>query len=368
MKKAVLAILFASIITSCATTNRIAKDAEVSLKFLDEHVIPGDLMVNNTKVGGLSNIDYDAESNTYYFIVDVPKQARFYQASIPISNQKIDTIVFKQTTFIDTEAPFFKAHTLDPESIRFLPQEKEFVITSEGSINYEKDPSIFEVNMDGSFKDAFEIPSYFKATGEQKPRHNGVFEGLAASTDQKGFWVATELPLTKDGAKPKLFPTRSYARITYYDKDSKKATKQFAYKLDGISKIPWKYFAVNGITELLEYKKDHFLVLERAYSAGHGSHGNTVKIFEVDASQATNTVNEENLKKVDYTPASKKLLFDFKSVKNELTDKVIDNIEGMCFGPVLPNGKQSLLLVSDNNFNSFADQLTQVFLFEIDIQ
>lgn len=31
----------------------------------------------------------------------------------------------------------------------------------------------------------------------------------------------------------------------------------------------------------------------------------------------------------------------------------LDNIEGMTFGPSLPSGERSLILVSDNNFNPF---------------
>ena len=146
------------------------------------------------------------------------------------------------------------------------------------------------------------------------------------------------------------------------------ATNQFAYRLDGISKIPWNYFAINGVTELLEYKPGNFLVLERAYSAGHGSHSNTVKIFDVDTKRATNILEKESLKKASFSPARKRLVFDFKSVKDQLTDKIIDNIEGMCFGPRLENGKQSLLVISDNNFNSFGRQITQLILLEIDIE
>jgi len=41
----------------------------------------------------------------------------------------------------------------------------------------------------------------------------------------------------------------------------------------------------------------------------------------------------------------------------------IDNIEGMSFGPDLPNGHRSLVLVSDNNFNP--DQITQFLVFEV---
>lgn len=363
MKIKYIVLLLSVLFASCAVSKKSA-DSDVKLNFLDEYVIAKDLMVDSTQVGGLSGIDY--KNGEYYLIVDTSNKARFYKAQIEISNNKIDTVIFTKTTLIDKSADFFKDHPLDPESIRFIPEKKEVVITSEGSIKNEKDPSIFIVDENGKLKSHFAIPAYFNTEGKQKPRHNGVFEGLSLSFNQNGFWVSTELPLKKDGAQPKLFPTRSYTRVTYYNKETLEPEKQFAYKLDGIAKIPWLYFAVNGVTEILEYKQDHFLILERAYSAGHGSYGNTVKIFDVDASLATNTLTAESLRKTDFTPATKKLIFDFKWVQDQLTDGIIDNIEGMCFGPILPDGKRTLILISDNNFNSFAQQLTQVLLFEIE--
>ncbi|WBL26651.1 esterase-like activity of phytase family protein [Zunongwangia sp. HGR-M22] len=365
MKKLPILAILGLLFYSCATTNKIEND-RLKIRFLDEYVIDKDLKVDGTKVGGLSGIDY--KNGKYYLIVDTPSDARFYEAEVDISSNKIDTVKFNKAVFIEKSADFFKDHPLDPESIRFLPEENQVYITSEGNINNIQDPSIFILNENGNFEDAFKIPEHFTATGEQKPRHNGVFEGLSETIDKKGIWVSTELPLEKDGPKPKLFPTKSFTRITYFDKDSKKASKQFAYKLDGISKIPWLYFAINGVTEILEYKKDNFLVLERAYSAGHGSKSNTVKIFDVDAENATNILNQNSLKKGNFNSAKKRLVFDFKSVRDQLTDKIIDNIEGICFGPKLPNGKQSLLLISDNNFNSFTKQLTQLILLEIDIK
>jgi hypothetical protein len=41
----------------------------------------------------------------------------------------------------------------------------------------------------------------------------------------------------------------------------------------------------------------------------------------------------------------------------------LDNLEGMTLGPRLPDGSQSLVLVSDNNFNDI--QLTQFLLFRL---
>ncbi|WP_417886556.1 esterase-like activity of phytase family protein [Zunongwangia sp.] len=365
MKKISILAILSLFLSSCATTRKI-KNEEVQLKFLDEYIINADKSIDGTKIGGLSGIDY--KDGYYYFIVDVPNKARFYKASIPIKNNKIDTILFDKTIFINKKDSFFDNHVLDPESIRITEDGKDFIISSEGSVTNARDPSVFIVDSQGNYKSSYQIPDYFKASGSQKPRHNGVFEGITNALTGNGIWVSTELPLVKDGPKPKLFPTKSYSRITYFDNKTKKATKQFAYKLDGISKIPWLYFAINGITEILEYKKDHFLLLERAFSAGHGSHSNTVRIFEVNVENATNTLDAESLKKIDFKPAKKKLLFDFKNVKDQLTDGIVDNIEGICFGPKLTNGNQSVLVISDNNFNSFTKQLTQVILLELTAQ
>ncbi len=44
----------------------------------------------------------------------------------------------------------------------------------------------------------------------------------------------------------------------------------------------------------------------------------------------------------------------------------LDNVEGMTLGPVLPNGQQSLVLVSDNNFS--ATQFTQILAFGLALE
>ena len=47
----------------------------------------------------------------------------------------------------------------------------------------------------------------------------------------------------------------------------------------------------------------------------------------------------------------------------ESLNRDIYNIEGVCFGPVLPNGHQTLLFVADDNFSK--DGKNQFLLFEI---
>jgi hypothetical protein len=41
----------------------------------------------------------------------------------------------------------------------------------------------------------------------------------------------------------------------------------------------------------------------------------------------------------------------------------VDNVEGMTFGPDLPSGHKTLVLVADNNFSAL--EKTQFFVFEI---
>ncbi|MCG9973266.1 esterase-like activity of phytase family protein [Christiangramia crocea] len=361
-KPLVLGLIF--ILTSCAVTRKIENE-NIEISFLDEYVLDKNLQFKNTQVGGLSGIDF--KNGKYYLVSDQASKPRIYEAEIEIQGNSIDTIFIKELLRIHKTSEFLN-NVLDLEAIRYDTVRNEIMVTSEGLIDDKRDPGVFRLSADGNIINSFSIPEYFKASGKQKPRNNGVFEGLTESVDQQGYWVAMELPLEEDGAKPKLYPTRSHVRITKFNAHTGDAVKQFAYKLDGISKLPINYFAVNGLTEILEYAENKFLILERAYSAGYGSHGNTIKIFDVDASNASNTLGLKSLKNEDYQKAEKKLVFNFKTVKDQLTDGIIDNIEGMCFGPELSNGKQSLILVSDNNFNSFGEQLNQFILLEIDIK
>ncbi len=365
MRKSLLYFILIGMLAGCGSSRKI-KTQNINLTFLDDFVLADDLVVGGTTVGGLSGIDY--YKGTYYLVCDQPGNPRFYKACIAINQKNIDTIVISEVIKLERSAPFLKNNSLDLESIRYDPEKGEILLSSEGSIQNGKDPSVFRITPGGKFISNYEIPAYFNASEKQTPRNNGVFEGLAEDYSQTGYWVATELPLKKDGSTPKIFKSKSPVRITNFQNKTAEATTQFVMHLEGITKIPWMYFAVNGLTELLEYAPRRFLVLERAFSAGHGSHGNTVRIFDVDARGATNTLGFENLRKQHYTPATKSLVFDFKSVEKKLKENIIDNIEGMCFGPDLPNGNKTLLLVSDDNFSSYGRQISQIILMEVEIK
>ena len=98
--------------------------------------------------------------------------------------------------------------------------------------------------------------------------------------------------------------------------------------------------------------------MERSYSTGR--FGCTIKVFLTDISSAENIDSVASLKnKTGLKTATKKLLLNMDNL-----GIYIDNIEGVTFGPILPDGKRSLLFVSDNNFDFL--QKTQFLLFEIE--
>ena len=97
--------------------------------------------------------------------------------------------------------------------------------------------------------------------------------------------------------------------------------------------------------------------MERSFSTGRIAC--TIKIFEADFSNATNIINNSSLKvNPNFVPATKKLLLNMDDL-----GIYIDNVEGMTFGPILPNGHKTLIMVADNNFDAL--EKTQFFLFEV---
>src|SRR5204863_6149930 len=141
-------------IISCATqkTNSLTEGSH--LKFIGEYDIPHNQIFQNTTIGGLSGIDYDAENNIYYLISDdrsAINPARFYTATIFLKDNGIDSVRFisvksllqpSGTTYPSSKQDPFRAP--DPEAIRLNRRTKQLVWTSEGERIIKKDTIVLE--------------------------------------------------------------------------------------------------------------------------------------------------------------------------------------------------------------------------------
>lgn len=368
-----IGLLLCAIFCSCEffeeyTGGNIGNDPNqiIEISFIDEFVIADGTLFENTLIGGLSGIDY--ENGKWYLISDDPTAPiRFYTANIEFNESGFRDVSINGVTELKDKTGYsFSEGSVDPEAIR-VAANGTIVWTSEGNINNGIDPFIRFSDQAGNFlSEALIAPKYKFNTNENVgPVHNGTFEGLCKAYGSNGYWVNMELPLKQDGVEPTIEDTESPIRISYLSQNGTFG-KEFVYELDPVvRKASETAFTINGVVEILEYSTDQFLFLERSFSTGFTDGGNNVKIYKVDASNATNVRNMDSLEGETYIKATKELLFDFESIRGELTEGIVDNIEGITLGPVLENGNRSLVLVADNNFSAFGPQLNQFILLEL---
>ena len=87
------------------------------------------------------------------------------------------------------------------------------------------------------------------------------------------------------------------------------------------------------------------LAMERSFSVGAG---NTIRIYRAAVPGATDVSGVADIDSVTgLRTVHKTLLLQLPAKVGGLD---LDNVEGMTRGPLLPDGRQSVLLVSDNNF------------------
>ncbi|MDJ0552975.1 MAG: phytase [Microcoleaceae cyanobacterium MO_207.B10] len=328
-----------------------------------------------TEVGGLSSISYDKDSGVYYALSDDRSQfndARFYTVDIDLSDGTLDDgdIEFTDfTTLLNGNGVTFTENGIDPEGIAF--DGENLFISSEGNVNEGIDPFVNLFSLTGEQLNELTIPDKFlpNEDGTQGIRNNLAFESLTITPNQRYLYTATENSLVQDGGISTL-EDEGTSRIIKYDLETGETVKEFLYFVDPIPDTPDPAdgFADNGLVELLALdNSDTLLALERSFSVGVG---NNIRLYEVQLQNTTNIQDfdslinpdepDEELFDVDAV-AEKRLLLDFADLGITL-----DNSEGIAFGPVLPGGSQSLVVVSDNNFNA-GNQVTQFLGFSLDI-
>jgi hypothetical protein len=160
-------------------------------------------------------------------------------------------------------------------------------------------------------------------------------------------YVATENALVQDGP-PATRSGGSPARILRYHQPTGRLDRQWTYETDPVAEppVPATQFSVNGVVELLPLDNAHLIAMERSFSVGAPGTGNTIRLYDVKLDGRGGT-------------ARKTLLLDLDDLGIPL-----DNVEGMTFGPRLPGGRRSVVLVSDDNFA--ASQFTQFLLFALE--
>ena len=320
-------------------------------------------------VGGLSGIDYDAITGEFLLLSDDRSDlapARFYSARWEVEGRR--TPEANGVTWLrqadGSPWPARRAANpaipvVDPEAIRWRPDTGTLLWASEGDVARGFGPALYESRRDGTLVRELALPPMFAAdrSGQRGPRDNLGLEGLALTPDGRDAWVAMENALHQDGPAPTLRAPGGPCRFTRIDLAAGQATRQIAYVPDPIPLRPLLpgMHADNGVSEVLMIDAHRMLVLERAYAVGAG---NSLRLYEIDTRDASDTLAVDALTADNHRPAPKKRVADFAA----LGLSRLDNTEGLCWGPDLPGGRRMLVAVSDDNFNPL--QVTQFAAFE----
>jgi hypothetical protein len=356
-------------IAGCGSGTPVAHRSD-RLRLIAEATLPHRLDFKGTTIGGLSAIDYDIAKGEYLLLSDDRSEfapARFYAMRWDalgkgVGPQSIDVIPLKQSdgsTWPARRQARDGIPVPDPEALRLRPDTGTILWTSEGDEARGFGPALYESARDGALIREISLPAMFRpdASRQHGTRDNLGFEGLALTPDARHAWLAMENALIQDGAVPTLAAPGGPCRFTQIDLPGGQTSRQIAYLPDAVPQrplIPGTY-ADNGVSEILMIDTHRMLVLERAYAAGVG---NSLRLYEIDTRAGSDTLALEALKPDNHTAAPKKLVADFAS----LGLSRLDNSEGMCWGPDLPNGSRMLVVVSDDNFSTH--QITQFAAFE----
>ncbi|BBC38981.1 hypothetical protein SGFS_102750 [Streptomyces graminofaciens] len=310
--------------------------------------------------GGLSGIDYDPGSGTYVAVSDDRSEngkARFYTLRLPLAGGAFAGSapdVESLSVLADTDGAPFAAKTVDPEAIRFTPGARSVLWTSEGASSAGKPAFVREATTSGGYVTELPLPSAYapvrSASGTLTAgvRNNQALEGLTLSPDGGKAVTITENALVQDGPAASLV-AKSPSRLLVTDRRTGEPVAERVYEVDPISDAPTAplpppvntYSADRGVSEILAINETDYLTVERSFASGVGF---AIRVYWTSTLGATDVRGEEALSGTE-TPMTKKLLFDFTT-----TGADADNVEGITWGPTLPDGSRSLVLVADDNF------------------
>jgi hypothetical protein len=366
------------VLTGCSLPQVSAEDRlflPLSAEFLGSYTLP-EKTFNNTVVGGLSALTYDRQNNVFYTVSDDRSKqspARFYTLKIDIDRTSakptLKQVQLQNVTILkdETGQPFADG-TIDPEGIALSPLKSVF-ISSEGDVKKNILPFVGEFDLQtGQLRRKLPIPESFLPDTTNLTQTRGIQDnrGLEALTLNAGastappddlfrLFTAIEAPLVQDLEMPTA-ERGGRNRLLHYLLEGKRASiiSEHLYPLE-----PRPQGSMDdGLTDLLSIDQaGHFLSLERSF----GLQGFKIKLFQATTGTATDTSTIKSLRGElkGVQPVRKRLLVDLNTLGIGL-----DNFEGMAMGARFPDGSQSLILISDDNFNPLT-QATQFLLFRV---
>ncbi len=262
---------------------------------------------------------------------------------------------------------------LDPEGIRVGPNGTFYISDEYG-------PYVFEFDRQGNLVRRLEVPAKFaianpsadptsellnNASGRQA---NRGMEGLAISPDGLTLYGIMQNALLQDGAlnpgtTDRVGLNNRILKVDLATGD----TSEYVYRIEASNRG-------QGVSEILAINDHEFLVVERdnrSWLSAEPQAPTRKWIYRIDITGATDvsgvTLPSGALPPA-ITPVHKTLFIDLLDpdfgLQNNDARAIAEKIEGLAWGPDLPDGRHLLYVISDNDLVPTLP--TQIFAFAID--
>lgn len=312
------------------------------------------------EVGGLSGAFYDAERHRLYAVADDRQRPRVLGFEVTLE----PAVALVSRDVVALRPPPGDGRTLDAEGLAPGPRGTWFV-SSEGDPVQGTQPvaGIHEYTRAGAFVRSLPLPAAYRNAGGSTPsgmRLNLSLEALSASPDGRWLFAGMESSLLQDGPAAN-FERGATVRLLVYDlRNLSGSPREYAYLTDAMPR-PAAWTPTDGdagVVDILALSASDLLVLERGYVVEDPTptsrRENTIRIYRVRLNRAAEITGRESLvTKPPDALLGKELMLDLSSVATKLSDRLrrLENFEAITFGPRLPDGSHTVLLLSDDNFS-----------------
>lgn len=295
--------------------------------------------------GNYSGITH-ISGNEYAIVDDAGKTDGFKLLTLDIdpSSGKLTGAALKEPKGMASRRSEKSGKNRDCEGVAYCSATRTVFVSGEN------DQRILEYALDGTPTGReLAVPSHMQGN---KIYSNAGFEALSYNATTHLFWTTTEATLKADGQCVTVRNTnvRNRLRITSFN-DDLQFVAQYAYEMDLPKSKGGEGTYAYGVSSMVALDDGSLIVMEReAYipSQKLGSFCH-IKLYQCVPSEkcriTDSSVSLQSLSSKSFM--KKKLLTEF-TTNVRLGKLDFSNYEGMCLGPRLNDGRQTLILISDS--------------------
>lgn len=307
--------------------------------------VPLHATFQKTEIGGLSALAWTGDR--LLLLSDDKGEGggptRFYEATLEITGKKatLDFTAVRAITGLPARKGKKEAY-LDPEGLARDPSGDLYLSSETNTRKSPREPNrLLHLKPTGEFVREIELPEDVQPEPNGL-QHKGAFnnagpEGLSLDPKGVALWMGFEQSLMQEREDRTV-------RLDRFRRDGKgefafESTHRYGldHRAEGAKELFFR------LSEVLALDEDHLLVLEpsvtlEGFHPGFGGH-----IYLADCRLKT---------------CVKTLVFDLEKDFGDLRGKTrLPNYEGLAFGPVLKDGRRTVLMVNDNDFKRGPSEL-----------